>query len=180
MHLNSHVSSVPKHSYVFWLSFISICTIYFCFTCGWIGLLSVAQLMPCEDTVNITYCEDSGLGRSTLGKSEKLGLSYVWSRGTHTSHRCLQDSGLSAQPSAVRNGDFSKYAIYIFGLSSFLALVYHRRKKKTSLWGNWIISIKKKSTVINYIYFFPLSKFSISYLIKSFKISFFFFRLTLH
>ena len=157
MHLNSHVSSVPKHSYVFWLSFISICTIYFCFTCGWIGLLSVAQLMPCEDTVNITYCEDSGLGRSTLGKSEKLGLSYVWSRGTHTSHRCLQDSGLSAQPSAVRNGDFSKYAIYIFGLSSFLALVYHRRKKKNKLVGK-LNNLYKKEKHSNklYILFSPV------------------------
>lgn len=156
MHLNSHVSSVPKHSYVFWLSFISICTIYFCFTHGWIGLLSVAQLTPREDTVIITYREDSGLGRSTLGQSEKLGLSYVWSRGTHTpSHRCLQDSGLSAQPSAVRNGDFSKYAIYIFGLSSFLALVYHRRKKKNKLVGKLNNLCKGKSTVINYIYFSP-------------------------
>lgn len=151
MHLNSHVSSVPKHSYVFWLSFISICAIYFCFTRGWIGLLSVAQLMPCEDTVIITYREDSGLGRSTLGQSEKLGLSYVWSRGTHTSHRCLQDSGLLAQPSAVRNGDFSNMQSIYSACLHFWHLFITEGKKKNKLVGK-LINLYKREKHSNKLY----------------------------
>ena len=63
--------------------------------------------------------------------------------------------------------------LYIWLVFIFGTCLSQKEKQKTSLWGNWIISIKGKSTVINYIYFLPLSKFSISYLIKSFKIFFF-------